>query len=92
MATFHLRNCDNCNKPYEADSRNLKRGWGLCCSKSCAAAKREKGKPNYNPITVAENNHRRANWNLGYREADYDFDEMYGHFSNEDSYQDSPRD
>lgn len=31
------RNCDFCGKEYEADNRNLKRGWGLCCSKSCAA-------------------------------------------------------
>lgn len=36
------RKCDNCGKEYNADSRNLKRGWGLCCSKSCAAKKREK--------------------------------------------------
>jgi len=35
------RNCDHCGKPYKADNRNLKRGWGLCCSKSCAAKKRE---------------------------------------------------
>lgn len=38
------RNCDNCNKEYEADKRNLRRGWGLTCSKSCAASKREKTK------------------------------------------------
>jgi len=36
------RNCDNCGNTYDADTRNLKRGWGLCCSKSCAATKREK--------------------------------------------------
>lgn len=36
------RNCDFCKKEYQADNRNLKRGWGLCCSKSCAAKKREK--------------------------------------------------
>lgn len=35
------RKCDHCKKEYEADMRNLKRGWGLCCSKSCAAKKRE---------------------------------------------------
>lgn len=39
-----LRNCDNCGKEYDADKRNLKRGWGLCCSKSCAAVIREKSK------------------------------------------------
>lgn len=58
-----IRKCDNCGKKYDADSRNLKRGWGLCCSKSCAAQKREKSRPDYNPATVAENNVRRANWN-----------------------------
>lgn len=53
------RNCDNCKKEYEADERNIKRGWGLCCSKSCAASKREKSRPDYNPETVAANNHKR---------------------------------
>lgn len=57
------RNCDNCGKEYDADSRNLKRGWGLCCSKSCAASKREKNKPDYNPERVKRNNIRRGNWN-----------------------------
>lgn len=56
------RNCDNCNEEYYADTRNLKRGWGLCCSKSCAASKREKSKPGYNSATVAKNNEKRANW------------------------------
>lgn len=57
------RKCDNCEKEYDADERNLKRGWGLCCSKSCAAQRREKQKPGYNPAIVADNNARRANWN-----------------------------
>ena len=39
------RKCDNCGEEYMADTRNLRRGWGLCCSKSCAASKREKSKP-----------------------------------------------
>lgn len=38
------RRCDICNREYEADNRNIKRGWGLCCSKSCAAIKRERNK------------------------------------------------
>ena len=59
------RNCDNCNKEYYADERNLKRGWGLCCSKSCAAKKRESSKVGYNPKRVARNNIRRAAWNKG---------------------------
>ena len=46
------RKCDNCGKEYEADERNIKRGWGLTCSKSCAASKREKSKPNYNMLIV----------------------------------------
>ena len=58
------RKCDNCGNKYEADMRNVKRGWGLCCSKSCAAAKREKSKPGYDPKRVARNNERRANWNV----------------------------
>lgn len=58
------RKCDNCPKEYEADERNIKRGWGLCCSKSCAASKREKSKVGYNPERVAINNERRLNWKV----------------------------
>ena len=57
---YTRRNCDNCRKEYMADNRNLKRGWGLCCSKKCAAKKREKSKPGYNPVTVRHNNLKRA--------------------------------
>lgn len=57
------RKCDNCGKTYYADTRDLKRGWGLCCSKSCAAEKREKSKPGYNPSRVALNNILRELWN-----------------------------
>lgn len=62
------RKCDMCGRKYNADERNLKRGWGLCCSKSCAAKKRERAKPGYDPIRVAINNERRENWvdNYGY--------------------------
>lgn len=89
--TYTRRNCDNCGKQYMADNRNLKRGWGLCCSKSCAAAKREKSKPGYNPERVEANNFRRLTWNLngfndsfsGMRHLNSD-DEMYGNFSNEE--------
>jgi len=59
---YITRKCDNCGKEYEADTRNLNRGWGLCCSKSCAAKKREKSKPGYNPKRVARNNAMRAAW------------------------------
>ena len=41
---YILRKCDVCGKEYFADERNIKRGWGLCCSKSCAAIKRERNK------------------------------------------------
>ena len=57
------RICDNCSKEYMADNRNLKRGWGFCCSKSCAAKKREKGKPSYNKERVKTNNIKRELWN-----------------------------
>jgi hypothetical protein len=67
---FTLRGCDNCKKVYYADNRNLKRGWGLCCSKACAAKKREKSKPGYNPQTVADNNYRRQHWNDNERQDD----------------------
>lgn len=63
-----VRNCDNCGSEYQADERNLKRGWGLCCSKSCAASKREKSKPGYSPERVAKNNIKRAFWNIGTRD------------------------
>lgn len=59
------RNCDNsdCGKEYMADERNLNRGWGKCCSKSCAAKNREKAKLGYDPKRVADNNVRRVLWN-----------------------------
>ena len=54
------RKCDLCGKEYLADNRNLNRGWGLCCSKKCAAKKRERSKSTYNPNRVAFNNIKRA--------------------------------
>ena len=56
------RKCDNCGKEYNADTRNLRRGWGRCCCKSCADQLREKNKPGYNPERVAVNNARRKFW------------------------------
>lgn len=67
------RNCDVCGKEYLADNRNLKRGWGLCCSKSCASKKREMSKPTYNKETVKKNNIRRANWNNKYEVSDEEY-------------------
>lgn len=36
------RNCQNCNGEFTPDKRNVNRGWGLCCSKSCAATYKNK--------------------------------------------------
>lgn len=38
---YITRICEHCGKEFQADTRNVSRGWGKCCSKSCAAAKRE---------------------------------------------------
>lgn len=38
------RYCNVCFKDFTSDLRNLKRGWGLSCSKSCAAKMRERKK------------------------------------------------
>jgi predicted nucleic acid-binding Zn-ribbon protein len=70
------RKCDNCGKEYEADKRNINRGWGLCCSKSCAASKREKSKPGYDIEKVRINNIRREFWNFKFNESN-EFDENY---------------
>jgi hypothetical protein len=37
--------CAHCGKGFMADSRALARGWGECCSKSCASFKREGNPP-----------------------------------------------
>lgn len=95
LSGYTLRKCDNCNSEYQADNRNLNRGWGLCCSKACAARKREKSKPGYDETKVHVNNIRRAHWGhvnkdygngrdqMGNYEgigATFEFDEMDGHF------------
>lgn len=36
------KNCHQCRKEFTPDKRNLNRGWGLCCSKSCATTLRNK--------------------------------------------------
>lgn len=68
---YTKRKCDNCGTEYNADNRNLKRGWGLTCSKSCAASKREKSKPSYKKERVEANNIRRALWNEKIHDSDY---------------------
>lgn len=37
-------NCYICNKEFKPDNRNIKRGWGLFCSKSCSTIWRNKEK------------------------------------------------
>ena len=59
---YTKRKCDNCGKEYMADNRNLKRGWGLCCSKKCAAKKREKSRPNYYPETDYDETYNNSGW------------------------------
>lgn len=65
------RKCDVCECEYQAKKSDLKRGWGLCCSKSCASKKRERNKPNYNPSRVKANNIRRKNWNKNKQDKEY---------------------
>ena len=39
-----MRNCIFCDQKFKPDNRNLKRGWGLSCSKKCASNYRTKMK------------------------------------------------
>ena len=59
-----VRECDVCKVSYTADNRNVKRGWGLCCSKSCAAKKRERSKLSYNQYRVTMNNVKRHQYSF----------------------------
>lgn len=34
--------CQSCGRDFKPDNRNLKRGWGLFCSKSCSSKWRTK--------------------------------------------------
>jgi hypothetical protein len=36
------KSCQNCNAEFTPDNRNVKRGWGLYCSKSCAVTHRNR--------------------------------------------------
>lgn len=42
------KDCLFCGELFEPDKRNLNRGWGLCCSKSCSVSYRNRLK-NMNP-------------------------------------------
>jgi len=81
--SYVKRLCDYCSGDYLADTRNLKRGWGLCCSKSCAANKREKSKPNYDPSRVRYNNVKRAIWNYNETLSVEDYHDSIHPFSDE---------
>jgi len=72
MIKYIIRECSNCGKKYRADKRNIKRGWGLCCSKSCAEKLREKNKPGYDKNRVKINNIRREYWNEHFNRLDDD--------------------
>lgn len=61
------RECDNCGTIYDAKESDIKRGWGLTCSKKCAAEKREKSKPGYDSDKVAVNNMKRELWHNNFR-------------------------
>jgi hypothetical protein len=49
------RKCKWCRKPFQARTADVKRGWGLFCSKSCKAKKQEK-------VTHANRDFTRAYW------------------------------
>ena len=36
------RHCENCGNLFTIDPVNLERGWGICCSESCATTHQEK--------------------------------------------------
>jgi hypothetical protein len=63
------RECDNCGEIYNAKPADIKRGWGLTCSKKCAAEKREKSKPDYDKNKVRKNNIKRELWHSKVRKA-----------------------
>ena len=52
MTTITMR-C-HCNGEYEARPADLKRGWGLSCSKHCAAIRRKYHKPKGKPVDSTE--------------------------------------
>jgi hypothetical protein len=76
------RKCDNCGTTYTSDVRNINRGWGLTCSKSCAASKREKWKKGYNHERVKRNNIRREFWNLKFTDEN-EYGVFKGRYSSE---------
>lgn len=47
----------HCGKSYTARQADLDRGWGLSCSKSCAATKRGFGRPKARSVESEEPDH-----------------------------------
>jgi len=56
------RGCDCCGQSYVAKTADIRRGWGRCCSKSCAAKLRERSNKstNYKRSTVQKSQHDAA--------------------------------
>ncbi len=52
--TYIKRQCDNCGQEYRVKQADLNRGWGLTCSRTCSAQKREKSKPTYIKVDKAK--------------------------------------
>ena len=54
------RVCANlgCTVVYKARSADIKRGWGLCCSKSCAASHRLRSNPDHGYLTRGDSDTR----------------------------------
>lgn len=79
-----IRSCDNCNTEYKAKQSDLDRGWGLTCSKKCAAEKREKEKDTYDVVKVKQNNMKRELWNNKYRREEIQLRKKYPTLSDEE--------
>lgn len=58
------RKCKWCRKPFQARVADVKRGWGLFCSKSCKAKKQEKrtGQNAAFQARVGEHNPNHPDW------------------------------
>jgi len=80
------RNCDWCSIGYLADNRNLKRGWGLCCSKSCASKKREKKTGHFKTLLQNKSNTNNYLSNIFSRKLRYAPDENFEKYGEEVDY------
>lgn len=47
------RKCKSCGDPFKAREVDVKRGWGLFCSKSCKAIKQEKRTGQYRNLLAS---------------------------------------